>query len=221
MVVKGIARKASGCSNMIIYKMTNKKNGKVYIGQTCRSLDERIREHARHRFIAIDKAIQKYGIEMFNVEVIDEAKTIDELNEKEIYWIKQFNCIVPNGYNMCNGGDNTIGFHHREESKRKMAESKSKMFIGENNPFYGKTHSEEQKKKWSEARKGLKHLTAEQIKHLRESAYKVKVLCVETGEVFKSIREASLKYNIKETHISRVCRGRRKRTGGFHWRYVD
>lgn len=205
---------------MIIYKMTNKVNGKVYIGQTTRRLDERTKEHIRHNKMIVDKAIQKYGIENFTVEQIDLAENINELNQKEMYWIERYDCITPKGYNQCYGGDNTCGYHHKEESKQKMSIKKSQKYIGEGNPFYNKTHSEESRKKMSEARKGLKHLTEEQIKRLRESHHTVKVINVDTGEVFDSIKDAGLKYNIEPTHITRVCKGKRKTCGGYRWEYV-
>ena len=104
---------------MIIYRIHNSITGKDYIGQTIRSLEERTAEHIRKNNSVISKAIKKYGIENFVIEEIDSASTIEELNEKEIYWISKYNSIVPNGYNQCIGGGNTFGFHHREESKKK------------------------------------------------------------------------------------------------------
>ena len=68
---------------MIIYKITNLINGKVYIGQTTRTLEERMNEHYRKSDIVVDKAIQKYGRENFSTEVVDDADSIEELNEKE------------------------------------------------------------------------------------------------------------------------------------------
>lgn len=205
---------------MIIYRMYNRITKKNYIGQTTRSLKERTAEHIRCNKIVVDKAIKKYGIENFIVEEIDSALTIEELNEKEKYWIAKYNSLVPNGYNQCLGGDNTCGFHHRAESKRKMSEAKSKAYIGKENPFYNKTHSEESKKKMSDKRKGMKHLSEEQIAKLRESHRTVSVKNIETNETFNSIKEAAEKHNIPDTHISRVCKGKRKTAGGYHWQYV-
>lgn len=206
---------------MIIYKATNKINGKMYIGQTARTLDVRMAEHARHSNTPFDRAVQKYGMENFDVETIDTASSIDELNQKEIYWIKYYNTYGDNGYNACIGGENTKGYHHREESKAKMSEAKRRMYIGENNPFYGKRHSEETCKRFSEQRTGRK-LSPEWKRHLSESSsIKVKVINIETGEIFNSIKEAADKYNIAPTHISRVCRGRRNKTGGYHWKYAE
>lgn len=203
---------------MIIYKITNNVNGKVYIGQTVRTLKERIGEHLRHNNLLVQKAIHKYGVDNFKFKVIDKAKNIDELNKKEMKWIGFYNCLVPFGYNQCIGGDNTIGFRHREESKQAMSIKKSGMYLGENNPFFGKTHSEEQRLKWSKERKGRN------LDKAREASIKTiqrKVLNVETGEIFNSVKEAALKYNLKSTHITRVCRGKRKHTGGFEWKYTD
>lgn len=206
---------------VIIYKITNNINGKVYVGQTCRSLADRMSEHIRHDVIVIDKAIRKYGIENFTVEQIDVACDIDELNQKECFWIAHYNSMLPNGYNQCAGGDNTVGFHHRVESKQKMSIKKTVQYVGDGNPFFGKRHSEESRKKMSDARKGLAHLTDEQVKNLRLSHHTVKVRNVETGEVFNSVKEAAMTYALKETHITRVCKGKRKTTGGFHWCYEE
>ena len=204
---------------MTIYKITNNINGKVYIGQTVRSVRERMEEHKRKCTTVIDKALRKYGAENFTVEEIDHASNVSELNEKEIYWIADFDSMVPKGYNQCLGGGNTLGYKHREESKRKMSDAKSISYVGSGNPFYGKTHSEESKKRMGDARKGLAHLTEEQVMTLRASHHKVRVRNIETGEVFESVKEAATTYNLKDTHITRVCKGKRKTTGNFHWCY--
>ena len=205
---------------MVIYKATNKINGKVYVGQTVRSLAERMAEHIRHDHTAFDKALRKYGLDAFDVEEIDSAASVEELNQKEIYWIGFYNCVVPNGYNMCDGGGNTKGFHHSEASKQKMSDAKTEAFAGAGNPFFGKTHSETSRQKMSAKRKGMAHMTPEQVQSVRKSHYTAKVKNVDTGEVFNSVREAALKYGLKDTHITRVCKGHRKRTGGYKWEYA-
>lgn len=209
---------------VIIYKITNKINRKNYIGQTCRTLEERMKEHLSHTTQYIDKVLRKYGKDNFEISIIDNAITIDELNEKEMYWISHFDSIKPNGYNLCIGGDNTKGYSHRLESRLKMSESQYKRNMkGENNPFYGKEHSDETKKKMKKSWE--KRQNADELKRqLIENAAKKnrrKVINIDTKEVFDSVRDAAEKYNLKETHISRVCRGGRKRTGGFEWMYYD
>ena len=189
---------------MVIYKATNLINGKVYIGQTARPLEVRMAEHARHTKLPFDRAVNKYGLENFKVEVIDHAETVEELNRKEIYWIKQYNSFGENGYNLCEGGGNTKGYHHTEESKRRMSEHHKGMFEGANNPFYGKQHSEATKAKWIGKR----------------VTKTVKVRNIDTGEIFNMIKEAANKYGVEPTHITRVCKGKRKTAGGYRWEYV-
>ena len=67
---------------MIIYKITNKINGKIYIGQTIQTLNARMRQHLSppksHTISAIDAALKKYSINSFTIEIIDAAESIEE-----------------------------------------------------------------------------------------------------------------------------------------------
>lgn len=74
----------------------------------------------------------------------------------------------------------------------------------------GKMHSEEHKRKISEAQKG---------KFINRKDLSNAVLCVETGEIFESIREAQRKTGINHGNISAVCIGHRKTAGGYHWAF--
>jgi group I intron endonuclease len=87
----------------IIYKITS-PSGKVYVGQTVRSFEERIYKHKSKssKCTLVKRAIDKYGDEM-NYELIEENVPQEQLDEREIYWINHFNSLAPNGYN-CNGG---------------------------------------------------------------------------------------------------------------------
>ena len=91
---------------MIVYKAENKVSGNVYIGQTKYDLSRRIAEHSKKSQrpkSKFHKALMSYGIENFDWVVIDTAKTKEELNQKEIYWINEYNSINV-GYNMVEGG---------------------------------------------------------------------------------------------------------------------
>lgn len=206
---------------MIIYKITNKINGKCYIGQTIQTLEQRWYKHLHDsRCPAIRDALIKYGEDNFAIEVIDTAETIEELNEKEVHWISFFNSIAPNGYNLQDGGKNC---RCAESTKQKLSELNS----GENHPNYGKHRSEETKRKVSAARKGMT-FTTEHRQHLSESHKGVvnkcllkKVQCIETGQVFNSIKEAKAFCGSKNIHIGEVCSGKRPTAGGFHWKYVN
>jgi group I intron endonuclease len=100
---------------MIIYKSTNKITGKVYIGQTTKNLEKRIKGHVneskKDKNRPFLSSINKYGVDNFVFEIIDFADNLNELNDKEIYWINFYNSVSPNGYNVTGGGqgDKTIG----------------------------------------------------------------------------------------------------------------
>lgn len=88
-----------------IYKITNKFNGKAYIGQS-NDIERRFKEHQQKgesSRIPLDIAIQKYGKDNFVYEIIEEC-SLEELNQKEQYWIITLNTIE-NGYNCSTGGD--------------------------------------------------------------------------------------------------------------------
>ena len=107
---------------MIIYKSTNKINGKVYIGQTIKSLEQRIKGHIKESKIDSNRpfmsSINKYGVSNFIFEVIDSANSLDELNDKEIYWINFYNSVSPNGYNVTGGGQGKKKIGTKELGKR-------------------------------------------------------------------------------------------------------
>lgn len=88
-----------------IYKITNKINGKFYIGQS-NNINRRFQEHitkGQLSRIPLDIAIQKYGKENFLYETLEEC-SIDQLNEKEKYWIEKLQA-TKYGYNCSAGGD--------------------------------------------------------------------------------------------------------------------
>lgn len=90
-----------------IYKITKKENGKSYIGQS-NDIERRFKEHTFKNKIPIDKAIQKYGKENFQFEILEEC-SLDELDEKERYWINYYNTYKGFGYNCSEGGGLNFG----------------------------------------------------------------------------------------------------------------
>lgn len=96
-----------------VYKITCTINNKTYIGITNNENPEnRIKEHfsiKRSSTKLLSPAILKHGVNCFIWEIIDTAKTSVDLGEKEKYYIKKYNTLVPNGYNCTNGGY-TINF---------------------------------------------------------------------------------------------------------------
>ena len=137
---------------MIIYKIENKINGKCYIGQTIESLQKRINRHkySNNHCYAIHNALKKYGIDNFDISVIDDtATTMDELNELEIKYIKEYNSLSPNGYNLTTGGMNHTSSEETLEKLRNVCK-------GEKHYNYGKHRTEEIKRKISIANTGKK-----------------------------------------------------------------
>jgi group I intron endonuclease len=108
---------------MIIYKTTNLINDKIYIGQDSKNNQEYFGSGKY-----VNRAIKKYGKENFKKETICECLSKEELNEKEMYWIKQLDCKYPKGYNLTDGGGGTIGFKPNEETRKRMKESQLKRF---------------------------------------------------------------------------------------------
>lgn len=94
-----------------IYKITNKTNGKCYIGKSL-NIEERWQYHIAHRNVAREYnkplycAFRKYGIENFSFEIVEEINNYEEIaNEREKYWIEYFNSYGSTGYNATKGGD--------------------------------------------------------------------------------------------------------------------
>lgn len=121
---------------MIVYKAINNVNGKLYIGYTTKTLEERIKMHLnksknknnKHYFYLFKEAIRKYGIENFTWDILADCSSIEECCELEKYYIKSLDTISPNGYNLTEGGNGGIV---SEETKIKISDSVKK-YWGEN-----------------------------------------------------------------------------------------
>lgn len=208
---------------MLIYKATNNINGKIYIGQTTKTLEERKKYHKRDSK-RIDtlfyRAIRKYGWDNFNWEIIhDNITTIEELDSLEEYYIKLYNCFDNPGigYNTQSGGNH---FKLTEEECQKRSERVS----GEKNPMYGKPgtqlgkhFSKEHKKHLSESLTGKKHTTTAGGNNPAAK----KVINLNTGEIFDCIKAASEQYKIRPDCICRNIKGQTKTCCGCKWEYYD
>lgn len=163
-----------------IYCVTCLLTGKLYFGQTVTPIGDRWVRHlssskkgSNHKF---HRAIRKYGAENFIIEEVltVSAPTKEILKKKldyvEMRLIKRFNTKI-DGYNSTDGGDKgTVGLKMSEEAKKKISEAKrrenlsaeqrkklSESKIGEKNPFYHRTHSEDSRKRISEKKRGENH----------------------------------------------------------------
>lgn len=119
----------------LIYKITS-PSGKVYVGQTIRSFEERLRQHKSKysECTLLKRAINKYGDEM-KYEIIEDNIPTEHLDDREKYWIKELKSLAPGGYN-CNTGGGAYRITCQENkdnisnAKRKSSLNK-KGYIGE------------------------------------------------------------------------------------------
>ena len=136
-----------------IYKFENKLNGKIYIGQS-RCIERRYASHVycENPKYELDRAIQKYGIDNFNYNILESFDTpnLDEVNnwmdEREDYYIQYYNSLHPNGYNL-------LSNRHHPEFSDLTRERISTSCLGTKNGFYGRKHSEETRKRMSDSAK--------------------------------------------------------------------
>lgn len=117
----------------IIYKHTNKINGKCYIGQTIQldNLERRWRRedsthHSYKSCVAFKRALDKYGWDNFDTEVLVTAFDQDSLNSFEEYFINYYNSIAPHGYNAVMIVNGSVKF--TQEIKNKISESRKKYY---------------------------------------------------------------------------------------------
>lgn len=159
-----------------IYKVTNKINGKVYIGQSV-DIGRRWRQHmTAEDDIYFHKAIQKYGVENFEWEVIEKCKKKD-LDERESYWIEYYDSFNK-GYNCTRGGDGgpaKYGSDHprwkggpeygKEYKKQYREANKEKI------KQYIKQYNETNKEKIKEKQKEYREAHKEELKEKRKQRY--------------------------------------------------
>lgn len=185
-----------------VYLITNKINGKKYVGQTIRPIAQRFREHCRADSV-IGCAIRKYGEFNFTIEHIDTAFSLEELNALEQFWIKEHDSYN-NGYNLTiGGGSGTVGYRHTEDARKKMSESHT-----------GKTITARQRECLDENR----------VRINAEQSRPVDMLDKKTGEflkTFKSINDADMFIQANgqlNKGIGRVLKGQRNICCGYRWR---
>ena len=110
---------------MFVYALHNAKTMKNYVGATVRSVRDRVRGHknkASSRSTAIAAEIDDYGIDSFEVIVLAECSTHEELHEEEVYWTELLQSNDADfGYNMKVGGLAPGGTKFSEEARAKIS----------------------------------------------------------------------------------------------------
>ena len=158
---------------MIIYKITNLIDNKIYIGK-----DENNNPKYFGSGLLIKRAIKKYGKKNFKKDILEKCTTPKELNDKEIFWINKLNSISPNGYNLTIGGTGGDTFSIKtQDEKNNIIKKRLKTTLLKHGPnFFKRKLTEECKKNISEANKGKKYpnrksiiLTEEHKKKISEA----------------------------------------------------
>jgi len=132
---------------MIVYLITNKTNGKRYVGQTRKTLSQRLKAHqyASSQCRYLKAAFLKYGSHNFEAKVLSKCSSQKEMDHRESYYIRLFNTAAPTGYNLRIGGSKGA---MSEETRRK---------IGESNRGIRRPKSPEHRAKIGLAHRGRKH----------------------------------------------------------------
>ena len=210
-----------------IYKIENKVNGKVYIGQSI-DIEKRWKEHISclnnrtHHNDYFQKSWNKYGADNFTFSIIEECK-LSELDKKEIYWINYYESYIrDNGYNLTLGGEGNKQIS--EQMINEMCnlydnEGYTTSDIAEHFGIYRKTVI---KYLQQYADIGMCTYDSEEAR-LRSAT--IKVVCLNTREIFNSIVEAEDKYKING--ITACCKhklncaGKDENGRYLLWMYLD
>lgn len=203
-----------------IYKITNIINGKIYIGMTQRTVEERFQEHLkdsnRRTFEKrpLYDAIRKYGKEAFIVETIEET---DFPDKREVYWIEYYQSFKY-GYNATKGGDGKPYLDYEliaEVFKNTGSATKTSELIGcsaDSVRRVVKNYNLGEYYHWNHSNKPVNQYSLEgEYIMTYGSAY----------EAAKAIGKITSTSNGATSHISEVCRGKRKTAYGFKWKFVN
>jgi group I intron endonuclease len=209
-----------------VYKITNLINNKIYVGSAV-NLSNRKSKHFsnlsknNHHNDHLQNAYNKYGSANFKFSVIMYVSNIkNSLIETEQYWINTLDaCNEKKGYNICPTAGNSLGRSTSEETKNKL---RVKM--------KGRVNSKEQREEIKQRMIGNKYGTggkgktvSEETKTKISNVQKKKIINLDTGQLYNSIKDASIACNINEASLSQTVRKyrNRKTAGGYRWEYVN
>ena len=210
-----------------VYAHINTFNRKVYVGISKNPIQRWGRNGIGYKGSVLGNAIQKYGWDNFEHIILETDLTRKEAGFLERLYIISLDAKVPNGYNVCDGGEGAYGFHFSEE-QRKMISKK----------MLGKKLSKETRKKLSESKRGVKF--SEEHKNALSVAIKQMIKRkIENGERLPAKRKSVLQFDkrgnfiqrfdsadeaaryLNISHINDVCYGRRKSAGGYIWKWEE
>lgn len=208
-----------------IYRIWNNLTGDSYIGSTTKEIELRLQDHLQKSAKKVDnkfhKAIENFGSQAFEIELLDEAETTDELAQKEIHYIEAYN-TMKNGYNSNRGGgfQKTI-YQFEFNNPEPIATYQTLEEAGNSVNASRKTISNACLGSLKSAMGFLWSYTPEYpiVEDKRPKTvyqYDLDGLLIAT---FSSAREASRKLGIGLSSITRCCRGERKQTHGYRFSY--
>lgn len=181
-------------NNYKVYCLTNKINGKKYIGITKQEIEKRWRNGRGYKKTTrIAMAIKKYGWDNFDKKILYSDLDNKKASDMEIFYINKYNTIE-NGYNVQSGGFKDYTTEMSEYHKQCVSKANK-----------GKHYSPE-----TEFKKGVYNETSRNKK--------VPVLCVELNKKFDSIKQAQEEFGLY--HIWDCVKGKRNICGGYHWKLV-
>lgn len=215
----------------IIYKITNKINGKAYIGQTIRknpmirinSHFQKFQPRGHNKYLF--RSICKYGKSNFKIELLYTAFDKEELNDSEILLIKFHNTISPKGYNLKEGGNQ--GGKCKESTKKIISEKNKQYWATHKHPFKGKKFTKEHIENLSKVRKGFtssaRKKAAQKWVEINKKPIKAIEINTKKEYVFESIIECANVLNLNASNISRTARNdqNRKQHKGYRFEYIE
>lgn len=200
-------------TRIIIYKITNLINKKCYVGVTSRSIKYRWHMHNQRNSQCrlLSRALNKYKKENFCIEEIYVCFDYDHANNMEDYFIKFFNSLAPNGYNLREGGK------YGKISEESKEEFRKAQHIRWANPEEKKRQSEEMKKQWDN---GSRNHVLENLKIHRDNIKrKVVGINIKNKKIirYSTIRDAEKYYDNVGSVVSNVL----FTCNGYCWFYDD
>lgn len=203
-----------------IYKITNIKNNKFYIG-SCSSkgfIYERLIHHKedliknKHCNNYLQRSFNKYGIDNFYYEVIEMCDP-EECIATEQWWIDK---LQPH-YNLCKKAGSSLGTICSQETRNKISIANKKWFKTEeglnlktklSNRLKGKKLSVERIEQLRQARLGKKH--SDEYKQLMKVKISKKIKNLDTNEIYLSLKDAAVKLKINYGYLSRILNEKRR-----------
>lgn len=198
---------------MIIYKITNTITKKIYVGQTVQPLNDRWLDHKSNaRFeekykSALYNSMRKHGPENFVIEQIDVAASLVELNTKEQTYIKAFNTLVPNGYNLELRGDNKQT--HPDTRAKISAKLKGRPIANRYTGGNKAPRTQEQKDHLSKLNKGKPN-----------TALHKPVLAIETNTTYESVNAAAKALGVNRVTISALLKSGKQGRLGLSFKFI-